>query len=274
MPFRTHAISILPLDKSGFQSKMDRMKILIRYIIAGALLLSAAPALASETPEGMKRLPGGCYMMGTDKKFFYEHDEENTREQPAHKVCLDPFYIDITEVTQKKWDTLMKVNNAVVQGPDYPITHIQWHEARAYCHRRGARLPTEAEWEYAARAGSVADNPWGDGIDRDALWYGGNSVRKLSTVGKKKPNAFGLYDMMGNVWEWVEDWYSYHYYSQSPVKNPKGPQQRVSYRVIRGASWLDVDQNIRVTIRYPGETDMTEDFWVGVRCAADATGAK
>jgi len=253
---------------------MDRMKFILRGIIAGIILLSFTPQVkAADVPEGMVLLPGGCYTMGTDKVFYYEHDQENTREQPAHKVCLDPFYIDITEVTQKKWNQLMKVNNAVVQGPDYPMTHIQWHEARAYCHRRGARLPTEAEWEYAARAGSTADNPWGNGIDRDALWYGGNSLRKLSIVGQKKPNAFGLHDMMGSVWEWVEDWYSYHYYETSPVDNPKGPGQ-ISFHVIRGASWLDVDQNIRVTIRYPGETDMTEDFWVGVRCAADAPGKK
>jgi formylglycine-generating enzyme required for sulfatase activity len=257
------------LDKPVLQSKMVRMKFFTRCILAAALLFTAPPALAAGAPEGMVLIPGGCFKMGTDKVFYYEHDEKNTREQPAHKVCLDPFYMDITEVPQKKWDALMKVNNAAKSGPDYPITHIQWHEARAYCKRRGHRLPSEAEWEYAARAGSQGDNPWGEGVDRDALWYAGNSVRMVSPVGRKKANAFGLHDMMGNVWEWVEDWYSPHYYEESPVDNPPGPEQ-ISFHVVRGASWLDEAENIRVTIRYPGETDMTEDFWVGVRCAADA----
>jgi len=252
------------------QSRMVRMIFPRRFILAVLIVLFAAQAQATEPPEGMVRVPGGCFMMGTDKVFYYEHDEKNTREQPAHKVCVDDFYMDATEVPQKKWDLLMKVNNSAMQGPDLPVTHIQWHEARAYCKRRGHRLPSEAEWEYAARAGSQADNPWGDGIDRDYLWYEGNSVRRVQPVGKKKPNAFGLHDMMGNVWEWVEDWFYIHYYENSPVKNPKGPEQRVSFRVIRGASWLDGAESIRVTIRYPGETDMTEDFWVGVRCAADA----
>ena len=160
----------------------------------------------------------------------------------------------------------MKMNRSVFHHPDQPITHIYWREARSYCHKVGKRLPTEAEWEYAARAGSKTKFPWGDEIDDDFLWYAGNSPREIPHVGKKKPNAWGLYDMIGNVWEWVEDWLSHEYYKNSPVKNPKGPA-RQSFRVIRGASWMIDEQYTRVTTRHGGMSDPTLSYWVGVRCA-------
>ena len=205
-------------------------------------------------------------MMGTDKVYYYEAFDENIRERPLHEVCVDGFYMDKWETTQKKWNEVMQYNNATFQAPDLPITGISWKEAKEYCTRVGRRLPTEAEWEYAARAGSQTENPWGDGIDRAYLWYLGNSRRQLSPVGKKKPNAFGLHDMMGNVWEWVEDWYSESYYSNSPKLNPKGPE-RTSFHVIRGGSWVDDEDVIRVTVRHPGLADHSLEYWVGVRCA-------
>jgi len=220
--------------------------------------------LAAE--KDMIRIKAGCFMMGTNKDAFYEDDDNNYREKPAHKVCLNGFYIDTYEVTQKKWDAVMKMNRSVFHHPEQPITHIYWREARSYCHKVGKRLPTEAEWEYAARAGSKTKFPWGDEIDDDFLWYAGNSPREIPHVGKKKPNAWGLYDMMGNVWEWVEDWLSQEYYKNSPVKNPKGPA-RQSFRVIRGASWMIDEQYTRVTTRHGGMSDPTLSYWVGVRCA-------
>ena len=220
--------------------------------------------LAAE--KDMIRIKAGCFMMGTNQDAIYEDDDNNYREKPAHKVCLDGFYIDPYEVTQKKWDAVMKMNRSVFHHPEQPITHIYWREARSYCHKVGKRLPTEAEWEYAARAGSKTKYPWGDVIDDDYLWYAGNSPREIPHVGKKKPNAWGLYDMMGNVWEWVEDWLSNEYYKNSPVKNPKGPA-RQSFRVIRGASWMIDEQYTRVTTRHGGMSDPTLSYWVGVRCA-------
>ena len=214
----------------------------------------------------MIRIKAGCFMMGTNQDAIYEDDDNNYREKPTHKVCLDGFYIDTYEVTQKKWDAVMKMNRSVFHHPEQPITHIYWREARSYCHKVGKRLPTEAEWEYAARAGSKTKFPWGDEIDDDYLWYAGNSPREIPHVGKKKPNAWGLYDMMGNVWEWVEDWLSHEYYKNSPVKNPKGPA-RQSFRVIRGASWMIDEQYTRVTTRHGGMSDPTLSYWVGVRCA-------
>ena len=239
-----------------------------KYILATFILALAFPvsSLARQGPEGMVLVPGGCFMMGTNKVFEYKMGWQNEREQPAHKVCLDSFYLDKYEVSQKIWQALMVHNNSPIKGPDLPVSEIDWREAVRYCAKTGNRLPTEAEWEYAARAGSKADNPWGDGIDRDYLWYGGNSHRSLKAVGTKKPNAWGLHDMMGSVWEWTADWFSHSYYKESPVNNPQGPP-RHSWRVIRGGSWLDDEDFIHVTVRYEGMSDPTEDYWVGVRCA-------
>ncbi len=205
-------------------------------------------------------------MMGTDKTYLYEDDDDNSREQPAHKVCLDKFYMDRFEVTQQKWDAVMDMNRSVFRNPDQPITHINWHEARKYCRKAGKRLPTEAEWEYSARAGSQARFYWGNEIDDDYLWYAGNSLREPANVGTKKPNAWGLHDTIGGVWEWVDDWFSIHYYEESPVKNPKGPA-RSSFKIIRGNSWMSDERHVRITSRHRGLSDPTLSYWVGVRCA-------
>ncbi len=237
--------------------------VLFAFILA---LTCPLVSLADVVPDGMVVIPSGCFMMGTDKVFEYKMGWHNEREQPAHKVCLDKFYLDKYEVSQKNWLEVTGYNNSPIKGPDLPVSEIDWPEAVSFCAKKGNRLPTEAEWEYAARAGSQTDNPWGDGIDRDYLWYGGNSYRKLWPGGKKKPNAWGVHDMMGGVWEWVSDWFSHSYYQDSPVNNPKGPK-RNSWRVIRGGSWVYEVEFIHVTVRYEGMSDPTEDFWVGVRCA-------
>ena len=232
-----------------------------------ALFWLSFPGLLVAAEKDMIRIKSGCFNMGTNQNAFYEDDDDNAREKPAHKVCLDGFYMDTYEVTQIKWDGVMSMNRSVFHNPEQPITHIKWREARTYCHKAGKRLPTEAEWEYAARAGSKTKFPWGDEIDDDYLWYAGNSPREVPQVGKKKPNAWGLHDMMGNVWEWTEDWLSHDYYKNSPVKNPTGPEKRQSFRVIRGASWMIDQQYTRVTTRHGGMSDPTLSYWVGVRCA-------
>jgi len=224
------------------------------------------PSLLFANEDGMILIESGCFIMGTNNNGIYEDHDDNYREKPAHKVCLDSFYLDTYEVTQKKWDTIMSFNRSVFHHPDRPITHINWREARAYCKKTGKRLPTEAEWEYAARAGSQTKFPWGDEIDDDRMWYSGNSPRQVPQIGKKRPNSWGLHDMMGNVWEWVEDWFSPEYYKNSSAKNPKGPP-RQSFRVIRGGSWMSDAEYLRVTVRHRGMSDPTENYWVGVRCA-------
>ncbi|MGV7221285.1 MAG: formylglycine-generating enzyme family protein [Nitrospinales bacterium] len=233
------------------------------------LLLAISPqqSFAKPSLKDMVKIKKGCFMMGTDKKFFYETDWENSRERPVHKVCLSSFYLDKYETSQKDFQNLMGYNNSIIKNESHPVDHINWDEATLYCKRSGKRLPTEAEWEYAARAGSTTINPWGDGIDWDYLWYENSSARQQNPRGTKKPNAWGVHDMMGSLWEWVSDWYSETYYAESPKNNPTGPKKRQSARVIRGASWVDDESYIRVTIRFPGMTDPTEHFLTGFRCA-------
>ena len=245
-------------------STIHRMK--NTTIILLALLFSPQILFAAKLPSDMVQIQAGCFMMGSNENNIYEDDDDSTREKPAHNVCLDEFYLDQFEVTQSKWDAVMNFNRSVFHNPEQPITHIKWKEASKYCKKIGRRLPSEAEWEYAARAGSQTRFPWGNEIDDDYLWYAGNSPREPANVGQKKPNAWGLYDMVGGVWEWVEDWFSLHYYQSSPLKNPKGPA-RTSFRAIRGNSWMSEDQHVRVTARHGGMSDSTLSYWVGVRCA-------
>ena len=232
-----------------------------------ALISAPLQSIAKPSLDGMALIKAGCFTMGTDKVFYYETDWENTRERPAHKVCLSSFYLDKYETSQKNFQKSMGYNNSIMRHDDHPVDHVDWHAASLYCKKRGARLPTEAEWEYAARAGSSTINPWGDDIDGDYLWYENSSARQPHPAGTKKPNAWGVHDMMGSLWEWVSDWYSDAYYEKSPVNNPTGPASRRSARVIRGASWIDDEAYIRVTIRFPGMTDPTEHFLTGFRCA-------
>jgi sulfatase modifying factor 1 len=161
-----------------------------------------------------------------------------------------------TEVTQGQWKAVMgtepwKGEDYVKEGPDYPASYVSWDDAVAYCKKlsekesKTYRLPTEAEWEYACRAGTKT--AWSFGNDEkvigDYAWYDKNAAEIVSEqyahqVGLKKPNGFGLYDMHGNVYEWCHDYYEEDYYKQSPAKDPTGPTSGSS-RVLRGGSWSD-----------------------------------
>ncbi|QPJ63333.1 MAG: formylglycine-generating enzyme family protein [Candidatus Nitronauta litoralis] len=245
-------------------------KLLIGFI--ALILTPVSPVFANSAPEGMVLIKGGCFMMGTDKHYLVTFENEpNHMERPAHKVCLDSFYMDTHEATQKKWKKWMPNLPTTLIGDDLPVDHVRFREARTFCARRGGRLPTEAEWEYAAKAGSTAENFWGDGINGDYSWYDRNSTRRPHPVGTKKPNPWGLYDMMGSVWEWVSDWYDWTYYQRSPIQNPQGPKFG-SARVIKGASWLDDKSYFRAAMRVRGRADPTETFLVGVRCVKSTKG--
>ena len=140
------------------------------------------------------------------------------------------------------------------------MDQVRWYEAQAYCQAVGGRLPTEAEWEYAARAGSVQSR-YGD-IDRIA-WYAGNSGIRTHEVAQKQPNAFGLYDVLGNVWEWTADWYGG--YTPGSAVDPAGPVSG-QYRALRGGSWFVVPGFARVSVRIrvgPGDRSDV----IGLRCA-------
>ena len=194
------------------------------------------------------KIPAGCFKMGFNQGFKFE--------APVHKVCVDSFYLGKYEVTQKQWGILNKNNLSRFKGDNHPVQRVSWNDAKNYIKKLNAsesttkyRLPTEAEWEYAARGGTSTEFFWGDKIDNDFVWYFGTSNYKTHPVGSKKPNPFGLYDVLGNVWEWVEDWFSKDYFKTSPIKNPKGPSTG-RFKVKRGGSQANLISHIKSHTRY------------------------
>jgi formylglycine-generating enzyme required for sulfatase activity len=185
-------------------------------------------------------VPGGCYMMGCGS--WTVDCEPN--EYPAHEVCLDGFWIGKYEVTQGQWTQIMGSNpshfNEFVDN--FPVEQVSWDDIQEFITQLNSlgsntfRLPTEAEWEYAARSGG-REEKYAGGDDLDSLgWYLINNGSRTRAVGTKTANGLGIYDMSGNVWEWVSDWYHHDYYSSDDTINPQGPEFG-SDRVFRGGSW-------------------------------------
>lgn len=190
-------------------------------------------------------------------------------ERPAHPVRLSRgFEIGKYEVTQAQWTAVMGTNPSHFRGPALPVESVSWNEARRFIaklNRAGDpylyRLPTEAEWEYAARAGD--SSPPLRALD-DIAWHGANSAERTHEVGTKRPNAWGLHDMLGNVWEWCSDWYGADYYRMSPDSDPRGPS-RGAFRVMRGGSWYRYMWFIRTSARFRDSPDAAYRH-VGFRC--------
>ncbi len=217
------------------------------------------------TPPKMALIPAGKFVMGSEYG--------KIRTKPAHTVLVDRFFIDQYEVTQAEYEKVWKSNPSESKGADLPVESLTWAEATMYCVSVGKRLPTEAEWEKAARAGTTTDYYWGNdaGDSDDYAWTEENSGGLFSAdtphpVGKKKPNAFGLYDMSGNVWEWVSDLYEEGYYRSSPNFNPQGPKNG-SERSIRGGSFLNDPHWVRTTSR-TGKSREEGGTGIGFRCAS------
>src|SRR5262249_7827874 len=236
--------------------------------VVGVCLVFATAAVAQTPPAeaGMVTVPAGCFQMGD--AFGMGHADE----QPVHRVCLDAFRLDPYEVTTAAYlavmpDTLKRG----AQCPTCPVDSVTWQQAKEYCEKIGKRLPTEAEWEYAAREGGKPVK-YGTGTNTitDASANFTNDEyrsRGLKPVGSYPPNALGLYDMTGNVWEWVSDMYMETYYRVSPENNPKGPARGFPYRVLRGGGWHFNSGGERAATRaFRHPTHMDDD--VGVRCAA------
>jgi formylglycine-generating enzyme required for sulfatase activity len=206
----------------------------------------------TDPATGMELLlvKGGCFQMGDT------FETGAWDEKPAHEVCLDSFYMGKYEVTQKQWEAIMKRNPAKFSrcGADCPVESVRWSDVQEFIQQLNAvskgafRLPSEAEWEYAARSGGSTDVYSGGETAEAVAWYGTLNGRTTFPVGRKAPNAFGLYDMSGNVWEWVQDWYDGYYYQNSPKNNPKGPATG-SGVVARGGSWYDAVYSARVSTR-------------------------
>lgn len=196
-------------------------------------------------------------------------------EKPAHGVTITrAFELGKYQVTQSQYEEVMKTNRSYFLGPNLPVEGVSWDDTQKFCEALNAkkdgyhyRLPTEAEWEYAARGGDTRSHY---GVRDEISWFRDNAGGTTHPVGTKKPNAFGLYDTLGNVWEWVNDWYRLDYYSHSLEKDPPGPALG-EFRVARGGSWRGVARGLaRVSSRYvlrPGVRSIV----VGFRCARERT---
>ena len=196
-------------------------------------------------------VPGGAFLMGSD--------DGEADEKPIHSVTLSSFYIGKYEVTQKQWREVMgkdPINLKFAGCDNCPVERVSWNEVQIYLQKLNSktgkiyRLPTEAEWEFAARGGKGSNSNTYSGSNHIGAeaWFLGNSESKTHSIGGKKANELGVYDMTGNVWEWCNDWYDDNYYSSSTSENPKGPTTG-SYRVYRGGGWNDTPLFCRVTRR-------------------------
>lgn len=224
----------------------------------------------------MVEIPEGPFTMG--------YNQGDPDESPAHPVYLKTYFIDLKEVTQSEYDRFVKMTKrekpqvpvfeedvAKLIGPDFPVVGIGWNDAFAYCRWAGKRLPTEAEWEKAARGEGQRLYPWGKEFTYAYSNIGGDDdgFPYLSPVGSYEMgrSPYGVYDMMGNVAEWVADTYDAHYYENSPFRAPPGPDT-TEFKVIRGSTWRDSKLNARLTKRFSAKMWRT-DATIGFRCSQD-----
>ncbi|MBI1391068.1 MAG: SUMF1/EgtB/PvdO family nonheme iron enzyme [bacterium] len=218
-------------------------------------------------------IPAGTFLMGSPEDELGREDDEG----PQHEVTLtEPFYLSRYEVTQAQWRAVMGYNPSSFQsGPDYPVERVSFSEAMEFINQLNQmgeghfRLPTEAEWEYAYRAGSTTRFYWGEDVDSSAIaanaWYFDVSNRETHPVGLKTPNAFGIFDMAGNVWEWTMDIYGD--YSADPQTDPMGPFTGSS-RVVRGGGWGSDPSFCRAAVRSSVPVDI-KSYILGLRLARD-----
>ncbi len=245
----------------------------------GATMLCAV--VAATVTAQMISFPAVSFEMGSK--------EGSPDEQPVHTVTLDAFAIDKHEVSRASYDSCVKagacspahyndgkcllwtsagLRKVVVpekyRSPDNPVVCVSWIQARAYCRHKNKRLPTEAEWEYAAGKGTQRRYAWGD-EPPDQSRCAPRALRRPAVSGSFAPGPGGLYDMTGNVWEWVRDRYQADFYAVSPESNPKGPPVG-RYRVIRGGGWYSAPEQLRIRNRQWMAPEAGE-VSVGFRCA-------
>ena len=214
------------------------------------------------------RVPAGVFFMGSQ-----DYEEGSSKEKPRHEVHITkPFYLGKYEVTQRQWLAVMGTEHpSNFSSPDRPVDEVSWNDVQLFIQklneleREGSyRLPTEAEWEYAARAGSETAYSFGDNSKSKPLteyaWYELNAEKQSHPVGTLQPNAWGLYDMHGNISEWVQDLYGKNYYAISPKEDPMGPATGRK-RVVRGGSWIHQAYSCRSAFRGYFSADYTDsDF--------------
>lgn len=265
--------------------KRTRAKAIVGLIICGGAFAHFGTVSASAEPVHkrvresdqmtMVLIPQGEFRIGsTDGK---------VDEQPVHRVRLDAFWMDQTEVTNAQYKkcaasglcTNPSLGDSFTrheyytsdneQYADFPVIHVNWYQAAAYCKWAGGRLPTEAEWEAAARGTDGRTYPMGDAVAKGSANYAG-FVGDTTRVGSYPSGSspYGVLDMAGNVWEWASDWYDQDFYSRSPDRNPTGPPSGSS-RVLRGGSWEDDSDLLRSANRNFNDPLISTTTW-GFRC--------
>ncbi|RKU23608.1 hypothetical protein C6499_18125 [Candidatus Poribacteria bacterium] len=298
-----NTVSNTEKGRDGFRQRLP-----IRFLLHFALVFmcfACSEEEASQPPEGMSLIPAGTFQMGSATG--------DVNEAPVHAVELEAFYMDQHEVTNAEYQAFVSATGhpaprgigytAVYEllkhdyepwedpgfnHPNQPVTTVTWFDADAYCKWAGKRLPTEAEWEKAARGGLEGTRyPWGDAEPDDTTANFADSQTEFewrnpnvddgylftAPVGTFQPNGYGLFDMAGNVWEWCADWYSITYYSEAedverPRRNPKGPDTG-ERRVLRGGTWYRDAHTLRNAERVSDFPDNSLNV-VGFRCAMDA----
>ncbi|MDE0317038.1 MAG: SUMF1/EgtB/PvdO family nonheme iron enzyme [Candidatus Poribacteria bacterium] len=270
----------------------------LTYTVGTSELPDAEPEQIPEpvAPDGMVLIPEGEFQMGSE-----DGDADND-EQPEHSVFVDAFYIDVNEVTNAQFKDFVLANpewqkkridgkfqngnylhdwngnNYPDEEGDHPVRYVSWYAAMAYAEWVDKRLPTEAEWEKAARGGLKGKKyPWGNNINGTRANYGKN-IGHTTPVGKYLPNDYGVYDMAGNVWEWCLDAYESDFYANSPKRNPvagadnvaeivKDFENVVTDRVLRGSGWNGNPEWLRAANRYGDSPAYAGIGALGFRCA-------
>ena len=244
--------------------------------LAGSTTWSMAADAAAE--QDMTLIPRGEFTMGS-----HEHSDE-----AAHQVVLDPYYIDKYEVSNARYKEFITAaghpapaywDDPRLSKPNQPVVGVSWNDAAAFCKWESKRLPTEAEWERAAK-GPEGDNhyPWGHKLDSTKANYGQNVGRTMPVDSYPDGvNGFGVYNMAGNVFEWVSDWYDPKYYKQSVALNPQGPEKGYNFanqgpvKVLRGGSWLAPETSLHTSHRFWNQPENNSyGVGLGFRCAKSA----
>ena len=198
-------------------------------------------------------------------------------EQPAHRVSVRAFRLDRYEVSRIAYQAFLEAKGTAragtVENPDHPAAMVSWSDAAAYCGWADKRLPTEAEWEYAARGGEARIYPWGDSPpDASRAHFGGRTREPVGVSGLSRgATPEGVHQMAGNVAEWVQDWWRPDYYATSPSDDPQGPTEG-DYRVVRGGSWSQPGAELRAAARSFHNPDKGAAY-IGFRCARSGGGA-
>ena len=266
-----------------------KLQLLCIAILVASAVCRAADTAENPAKEGERKsgetktitLPGGATMemiwcapgkfeMGSPADEPGRFDNETRRSVTITKG----FWLGKYEVTQRQWESVMRSNYSRFKNPDNPVENVSWHDCEAFIRRVNgtlggvARFPTEAEWEYACRAGSDAPVA-GNGVLADMAWYDQNSDNQAHKVGKNQPNAWGFYDMHGNVLEWCSDWFSL---PTGNAVDPKGPPSG-SFKVLRGGCWFFYDRDCRSAYRLKREPRLRNCI-LGLRLACSETAAK